>query len=298
MSLIILLSLTIGSLLGLLGGGGSILMVPMLVYLVGLEPKSAIATSLVVVGVTSLTAMLQHARAGRVCWKTGVLFGVAGMQGAYLGGRAAVHIPGGILLLLFAFIMLAAAFAMLRGRRGAGDAAPENAPICPVRLPILPIAFDGLLVGGVTGLMGVGGGFLVTPALNLLGRLPMRAAIGTSLLVVCMNSVAALAGYSSHVEVDLALVGQVTGAAVVGSLLGGAFSHRVSATALRRGFGVFVILIAVYLLHRELKPELLTETLRLILRHVEFVWGALTILALNSLYRLGDWLHEQGGKTR
>lgn len=298
MSLVIAFSLAIGLLLGLLGGGGSILMVPMLVYAVGLEPKAAIAASLATVGVTSLTAMLQHARAGRVCWKTGVLFGLAGMIGAYAGGRIAVYLPGGILLLLFAGVMLAAAVAMMRGRNNAGDDPRQDAPICPLRLPIPSILFDGFWVGGITGLVGVGGGFLVTPALNILGRLPMHAAIGTSLLVVFMNSVAALAGYSSHVEIDLALVGQTTGAAVVGSLLGGALAHRIGAAALRRGFGIFVALVAAYLLYKELKPELLAETARLILRHTEFVWGALTILVLNTLYRLGDWLHGQSGKMR
>ncbi|MDD5035211.1 MAG: sulfite exporter TauE/SafE family protein [Methylococcaceae bacterium] len=295
MSLVIPLSLVIGLLLGLLGGGGSILTVPMLVYLLGIEPKSAIASSLVMVAVASLTAMIHHARVGCVCWKTGFLFGTAGMMGAYLGGRLAAFIPGGVLLILFAVIMLITAYAMLRGRRVVENPGPM--PLCPLHLPLGPILFDGLLVGTITGLVGVGGGFVVVPALNLLGRLPMHAAVGTSLLVIAMNSCAALAGYAQHVEIDPLLVSVVTGMAIVGSLIGGMLSHRIAARSLRRGFGVFVIFVAAYLLYRELKPELVEQTWELARLHVEFLWGASSILALFSLYHLGNWIHHQGGKT-
>jgi uncharacterized membrane protein YfcA len=293
MILLVLFSLAIGLLLGLLGGGGSVLTVPVLVYLVGVEPKTAIATSLVVVGVTSLTAMLNHARAGRVCWKTGAFFGTAGMLGAYLGGRLAAFIPGGLLLLLFAAIMLGTAVAMLRGRREV-ETGRAKGPICPRNLPVLAILFDGLLVGALTGLVGAGGGFLVVPALNLLGGLPMHAAVGTSLLVIALKSFAALAGYVSHVPIDLQLVGIVTGAAVAGSLLGGLVSKRISGTALRRGFGVFVILVAAYLLYKEMSWALLAEARDIVLRHPDFFWGLLTAGGLLLLYWLRHWIHVQG----
>lgn len=293
MATLILLSLLVGLLLGLLGGGGSILTVPVLVYVAGLEPKLAIASSLVVVGVTSLSAMLGHARSGRVCWKTGLLFGAAGMLGAYGGGRLAVLIPGGVLLILFAGLMLGTAYAMLRGGRDKPPPQAAALPLCPLRLPLLPILFDGLLVGAGTGLVGAGGGFLVVPALNLLGGLPMHAAVGTSLLVIALKSFAALAGYAQHVEMDYELVGVVTGAAIVGGWLGGKLSRRVSAGLLRRVFGVFVILVAAYVLHRELSPAMLDNLANLLTSHGEFFLGALTLFLSHSVYRLGQWLHGQ-----
>lgn len=291
MTLVLVLSLLIGLLLGLLGGGGSILTVPVMVYLVGLPPKSAIATSLVVVGTTSLITVIGHARRGWVCWKTGYAFGLAGMAGAYGGGRLAALIPGNILLLLFALVMLGTAGAMLGGRREAPRA--PNAPICPARLNLPAVLFDGLLVGSLTGLVGVGGGFVIVPALNLLGGLPMHAAIGTSLLVIAMNSGAALLGYASHVSIDFDLVAVVTGAAVAGSVLGGLVSKRVSGNTLRRGFGVFVIAIAGYLLYRELSFEVIAEVERLVLEHRDFFWGLLTAAAIMLLNWLRGLIHHR-----
>lgn len=290
MTLVIGLALLIGLLLGLLGGGGSILTVPVLVYLAGLEPKTAIATSLVVVGTTSLIAVISHARGVRVCWKTGFVFGLAGMAGAYGGGRLAAFVPGHILLLLFAAVMLGTAVAMLRGRKEESE--HPTGPICPARVNLPAVLFDGLLVGAVNGLVGVGGGFVIVPALNLLGGLPMHAAIGTSLLVIAMNSAAALAGYASHVSIDLHLVVLVTGAAVAGSLVGGLLSKRLSGTALRRGFGVFVIGVAGYLLYRELSWEVVNDAKRLLDEHRDFLWGLLTAAAILLLYWLRGSIHH------
>jgi len=171
-AVIIAASLLIGVSLGILGGGGSILTVPILVYLAGMETKQAIATSLFVVGVTSAAGVVSHARAGRVRWRTGLLFGLAGMTGAYAGGRLAEFIPGTILLLAFALMMIATAFAMIRGRRRTPKKVHHE-------LPVLHVLLDGIVVGLVTGLVGAGGGFLVVPALALLGGLPMTVAVGT-----------------------------------------------------------------------------------------------------------------------
>lgn len=285
------LSLLIGVMLGLMGGGGSILTVPVLVYVAGLEPKAAIAASLVVVGCTSLIAMLGHARAGRVCWKTGLLFGLASMAGAYGGGRVAALIPGGVLLIVFAGLMLGTAYAMLRG--GRQDHSPDHTPACPLHLPLLPILFDGLLVGAGTGLVGAGGGFLVVPALNLLGKLPMRAAIGTSLLVIALKSAAALAGYSRHVELDGPLIAGITSAAILGGLFGEKLSQRISTALLRRVFGIFVCAVAGYVLWRELSYALLADSLHRLAQHGEFFVGVFSIILLHSLYRMGHWLHGQ-----
>ncbi|BBL76492.1 sulfite exporter TauE/SafE family protein [Methylomagnum ishizawai] len=300
MGLMLGLAGVIGLLLGLLGGGGSILTVPVLVYVAGLDSKTAIATSLVVVGTTSLVAVVGHARGGRVCWKNGYGFGLAGMAGAYGGGRLAAYVPGHILLLLFALVMLATAAAMLKGR-GRETQPHTGGPICPRRLNVPAVLFDGFLVGALNGLVGVGGGFVIVPALNLLGGLPMHAAVGTSLLVIAMNSAAALAGYASHVSFDPHLVMLFTGAAVVGSVVGGWLSKRISGNALRRGFGVFVIAIAAYLLHRELSWAVVDEVRRVVLEHRDFFWGLMTALAILALYWLRGLIHQHrplGGQAR
>jgi len=180
---------------------------------------------------------------------------------------------------------------MLRGRKDEVEGPDE--PLCPHRLNLTAVLFDGALVGALTGLVGVGGGFVIVPALTLLGRLPMHAAVGTSLLVIAMNSAAALAGYASHVSIDRPLVGIVTGAAVTGSLGGGWLSRRLSGNALRRGFGVLVIAIAGYLLYRELSFEVITEARHLFREHRDFFWGLLTAAAIVGLYWLRGCIHHQ-----
>lgn len=243
-------SLLIGISLGVLGGGGSILTVPILVYLAGMETKEAIATSLFVVGVTSAAGVVSHARAGRVRWRTGLLFGLAGMTGAYAGGRVAEFIPGTVLLIAFALMMIATAAAMIRGRRGKPKQVHHE-------LPVVHVLLDGIAVGLVTGLVGAGGGFLVVPALALLGGLPMAVAVGTSLLVISMKSFAGLAGYLASVHVDWGLAAIVTAAAVVGSLVGGLVAGRIPQDALRKSFGWFVAVMGVFVLGQQTGRQLL-----------------------------------------
>lgn len=250
-----ILALFIGLSLGLLGGGGSILTVPMLVYVLGLDPKNAIATSLLVVGITSAAALIAHARAGRIRFKTGILFGLAGMVGAYGGGRLARYVPGTILLLAFAMIMIFTAAAMIRGRGKIASDADANAKD-DAELPLLKVIADGVAVGGITGLVGAGGGFLIVPALVLLGRLPMRSAVGTSLLVIAMNSFASFLGHAGHTPVNYKLALLITAFAILGSLFGERFSKRIPETKLRRGFGWFVLSSALALLTKELPAAL------------------------------------------
>ncbi|MEV0002896.1 sulfite exporter TauE/SafE family protein [Micromonospora sp. NPDC050980] len=238
----------IGVSLGLLGGGGSILAVPLLVYVADLPAKEAIATSLLVVGATSAVGVLPHARAHRVRWRTGLVFGLAGMTGAYAGGRLAEFVPAGVLLTAFALMMLATAAAMIRGRR------PVEGRPTPHELPARRVILDGVVVGLVTGLVGAGGGFLVVPALALLGGLPMPVAVGTSLVVIAMKSFAGLAGYLSSVQIDWRLAGAVTAAAILGSLLGGRLAGRIPEDVLRRAFGWFVVVMGVFVLARQLPP--------------------------------------------
>ncbi len=252
-ALAIALAVLVGVSLGLLGGGGSILAVPLLVYVAGMDAKEAIATSLLVVGTTSAVALIPHARAGRVRWRTGLLFGAAGMVGAYAGGRVAEFIPGSLLLVAFALMMLATAVAMIRGRKSPDKPAHTE-------LPVVRVLLDGVVVGLVTGLVGAGGGFLIVPALVLLGGLPMSVAVGTSLLVIAMKSFAGLAGYLASVEIDWPFALAVTAAAVVGSLIGSRLSGVIAPDTLRKGFGYFVVVMGLVLLAQQVPTELGAQT--------------------------------------
>ena len=242
------LSLVMGLVLGLLGGGGSILTVPILLYAIGLGAKEAIATSLLVVAMTSLVGAARHAHGGNVCWRTGLVFGGVAMIGAYAGGLVAGYISGTTLLLVFIALMAVTGAAMLRTR------STSSAPRSPRRFALGKLAAEGLVVGAITGLVGAGGGFLVVPALVLLGGMGMRTAIGTSLLVISMKSFAGLAGHLTHVSIDPVLALVVTGAAVIGTLLGANLSERVRPESLRRGFALFVLAMAGFMAYREAPP--------------------------------------------
>ena len=237
------LAVLVGLTLGLLGGGGSILAVPLLVYVAGVGTKEAIATSLLMVGVTSVISVLMHARAGHVQWRSGLLFGGAGMAGAYLGGVLSYFIPAAVLLISFSLMMIATAVAMIKGRRAVAGAAGS--------MPVVKAVLIGLVVGLLTGTIGAGGGFLVVPALTLLGGLSMPVAVGTSLLVISMNSAAGLAGHLSTMTIDWPLACTFTAAAVLGSLIGAQLTRRINPSTLRQGFGWFVLLTASVILAQE-----------------------------------------------
>jgi len=242
------LAVFVGIALGLLGGGGSILTVPLLAYVAGMDAKQAIATSLLVVGVTSAIGAISHARAGRVQWRTGLIFGAAGMAGAYGGGLLAQFIPGTVLLIGFAVMMIATAIAMLRGRKNIDTPGDGH------HLPVPKIIAEGLVVGLVTGLVGAGGGFLVVPALALLGGLPMPIAVGTSLIVIAMKSFAGLGGYLASVHINWTVALAVTAAAVLGALIGARLTAMVNPDALRKGFGWFVLAMSSVILAQEIHP--------------------------------------------
>lgn len=251
------LAVFIGVAVGLLGGGGSILTTPLLVYVLDFDAKQAIATSLLVVAITSAFGLIYHARAKRVRWKTGLIFGGASMVGAFAGGQVGSRLPGALLLTAFAVMMGATALAMLRGRKEVAAKAHKG-------LPIFRVLLDGAVVGFVTGLVGAGGGFLVVPALVLLGGLPMPVAVGTSLLVVMMKSFAGFAGYvvtfggstliawNPQVEIPWDITAIITAAAVIGSLIGAAVAGKVHPDKLRKGFGWFVFVMAIFILVQEI----------------------------------------------
>ncbi|MCS6798655.1 MAG: sulfite exporter TauE/SafE family protein [Myxococcota bacterium] len=252
----LLLFALVGVSLGLLGGGGSILAVPIFTYVAGLDAHRAIVASLVLVGVTSVVGLLEHARRGAVCWRTGLWFGLAGMLGAFPAGRLARLVPGPVLLALLALVMFATAAAMLRRRPIDATLAASGDVGQPARRPVVRIVLDGIVVGAVTGLVGAGGGFLVVPALVVLGRLPMDKAIGTSLLVIVLKTAAALAGHLDGADVDWSVVAPATGVAVAASMGGARLAAKVAPDALRRGFGWFVALMAVVLLGLQVGPLL------------------------------------------
>ncbi len=244
------LAVVVGLSLGLLGGGGSILAVPLLVYVADLGAQEAVATSLFVVGTTSAIAVLPHATQGRVHWRTGLIFAAGGMAGAYLGGRLATHVPGSILLVAFATMMLATSIAMLRGRREAPSRTTRPHPVATVAL--------GALVGTLTGFVGAGGGFLIVPALTLVAGLPMASAVGTSLLVITLQSTAGLMGHLHGTHIPWGLALSVTGAAVMGSLIGARLAGRVSQPMLRRAFGAMVLVMGALVMAQQL-PAVLAD---------------------------------------
>jgi uncharacterized membrane protein YfcA len=284
--LVLALSLVIGLSLGVLGGGGSILTVPILVYVAGFGPKEAIAASLFVVGVTSAVSVVSHARRGRVRWRTGLLFGAAGMAGAFVGGLLGGHIPGQILLIAFAVMMVATSIAMLRGRKKKDDGGAA-----PVKheLPLGRVLLDGAVVGLITGLVGAGGGFLVVPALALLGGLPMAAAVGTSLVVIAMKSFAGLAGYLTSVQLDWGLVLAVTAAAIGGTLVGSRIAGRIPEDALRKAFGWFVLAMGTFVLTQqapgELRPIIIAAVVALTLAGAGICWLFVNSCPLRTIGR-------------
>ena len=252
---VILGAVAIGLVLGLLGSGGSILTVPVLVYLAGEPDKVAIAESLAIVGAIAAVGAVPYARQKLVHWRSVLYFGVPGIVGTYGGAALSRYIPGPVQLALFAVVMLLAAGLMLRGRPY-GKAGEGEEKGGSKRQPVWLVAAEGLLVGVLTGLVGVGGGFLIVPALVLLGGLPMRLAVGTSLLIVAAKSAAGFAKYvdvlaETGLVVDWSLIGMVAAVGIVGSLVGNALSQRVPQAQLKRVFAVFLILMGGFILVKE-----------------------------------------------
>ena len=241
----LLLAGVVGLSLGLLGGGGSILAVPIFVYVLGYEAKAAIAMSLAVVGFTSLAAAIGHWRAGNVDVRVAAIFGPVAMAGTYAGARLATLVSGSFQLGLFAAVMLVSAVFMFRGSSPRLAAAPEPGP-----MPILLIVLEGLFVGVLTGLVGVGGGFLVVPALVLLGKVPMRVAIGTSLVVIALKSASGFAGYLDQVEVPWMFMGTFAAVAAVGAVGGSWLIRFVPQHALRRTFAAFLVVMGTLILYQ------------------------------------------------
>lgn len=241
------LAALIGLSLGLLGGGGSILTVPVFVYVLGYDPKLAIAMSLPVVGATSLVGAIAHWRAGNVRLETAATFGVVAMIAAYVAARLAHFLSGAVQLSMLAVIMLAAAISMyVNARRPPSPVTPDRRDGRGASLRLLiPVA---VMVGLITGIVGIGGGFLIVPALVLLGGVGMKQAVGTSLLVIAMNCASGFAGYLGRVTIPWTFVAAFTAVAVIGILVGTALARHVPQRALKQAFAVFLVVMGTFIL--------------------------------------------------
>jgi len=246
-------ALLIGLSLGLMGSGGSILTVPVLTYLVGQQEKVAIAGSLAIVGTISLVASIPYARKRLVDYRSLLYFGVPGMAGAYLGAFLSKFVSGGTQLLVFAGLMLAAGVLMLRpvGEPRGAEGGQRSA---------LAIGLDGIVVGIVTGFVGVGGGFLIVPALVLLGGLPMHRAVGTSLLIIALKSFSGFVKYLDVLdELGLRLDWQILGTfsllGIVGSLAGNRVGNRLPQATLRKAFAFFLFVVGAFIVLKSWPPH-------------------------------------------
>jgi uncharacterized membrane protein YfcA len=234
----------VGFSLGLIGAGGSILTVPVLIYLVGQTDKVAITGSLAVVGGTSLVGALPYIYRNRVDWGYVVLFGVPGMAGAYGGAYLAQFVPGTFQLMVFGIVVVLAGVLMIRPVQGQDSPRASHA--------YWKMTAEGLALGIVTGFVGVGGGFLIVPALIFLGRLPMRIAVGTSLLIITLKSLSGFYKYldvlsALHLSLDWEVIGLFTILGTVGSLAGSFVSPHLPQQALRRVFAGFLFVVGIFI---------------------------------------------------
>lgn len=252
----LLLAIPVGFALGLLGGGGSILAVPIFVYVLGMETPVAMAASLGVVGATSFMGAIPHARAGNLDLRAAGLFALGSVAGSWIGADIGLRTADVIRMMVFGAVMLAAAFMMLRGRKG-GE---EERNAAPVWLQILA----GVGVGILIGFVGVGGGFMYVPALVFLVGLPMKRAVGTSLLIIGLSSVVGFARNIWNADVRESFVGAQIGdislawglaiflvLTIAGVWIGAGVAEKTEPAKLRRWFAFFLILMALYVLLRE-----------------------------------------------
>lgn len=252
----------IGVSLGLIGGGGSILTVPVLVYLFGVEPVVATAYSLFIVGSTALVGAVPKFRQGMVNMKTAVIFGVPSIAAVFATRAFLVPlIPNEVfmvgefvvtknilMMLLFAVLMVVASVTMIREKNGKNG----NGEVEEQKFNIPLIFVEGIVVGVLTGLVGAGGGFLIIPALVLLSKLPMKQAVGTSLLIIAAKSLIGFTGDLGHTDMNWTLLLSVTAVAIAGIFVGDWMSKKVDGAKLKKGFGWFVLVMGIYIIIKEL----------------------------------------------
>jgi uncharacterized membrane protein YfcA len=234
--LAVLLIAAMGLVLGLLGGGGSILTVPILVYVLGIEAHAAISLSLILVGGTALVGSVLHQEAARVAWKDGLLFVCFGIPLNFFGASLSRYVSGTVLLLLFGILMGISGTAMLIKRKEPNATDKRNMWL---------VVIAGATVGFLAGFLGVGGGFMVVPSLVLFLHIPIKSATGTALLIIAANSALALVGHRHSLKVDWLLLFELVVPALLATYIGVKLTEKLSAQQLRGVFGVFVILLGV-----------------------------------------------------
>lgn len=248
LALALVLGVAVGILLGLLGGGGSILAVPVLVYALGLDLSEAIPTSLLVIGVASATGAIPKVRAKLVEWRLAAIFAATGIVGTLVGSVLGSHLPEAAVMIGFAIVMIIAGARMLRSTDDVGTACKTGSSGIDWRRCAPRSIPTGFGVGVLTGLFGVGGGFLIIPALVLLLGIEMSVAVGTSLVVIVANSAAGLIAQADGLGGNWALTAAFAGAAIVGSLVAGKLSTRIDTDKLRTWFAYLVFAVAGYVL--------------------------------------------------
>lgn len=253
-------ALIVGLVLGLIGGGGSILTVPLLVYLLGYNPIIATAYSLFVVGTTSLVGTIQKFKEGLVDVKTGLAFSFPSFIAVYLSRRYLVtNIPETLfkvgdftltkdmsVMVFFAIIMLIASVSMIKKGK-------KQDAITSTKQPYYKTFIQGLTIGTITGLIGAGGGFLYVPALVLWANIPMKKAVGTSLIIVTINSLIGFTGDMQTLDIEWTFLLTFTAISIIGIVLGTYLSKFISASKLKKSFGFFVLIMAFYIIYKELK---------------------------------------------
>jgi uncharacterized membrane protein YfcA len=251
-------ALVVGLVLGLVGGGGSILTVPILVYILGYNPVIATAYSLFVVGSSSLVGTIQKMRKGFVDVKVGLAFSFPSFLAVYLSRRYFVpNLPDTFfnvgnfaltkdigIMIFFAFIMLLASISMIRTKK-------EEKELLSIKQPYYLTFIQGLIIGTITGLIGAGGGFLYVPALVLWAKLPMKKAVGTSLIIVTINSLIGFTGDLQTIQVEWLFLLSFSAFTIIGILIGVFLSKYISGKKLKKGFGWFVLLMGIYILIKE-----------------------------------------------
>ena len=253
-------SILIGVSLGLIGGGGSILTLPVLVYLLGFSPILSTAYSLFIVGTTSLVGSINYMQKGLVNYKAAIVFAIPSFISVFVTRKYLVPaIPNSLffirefevtknigIMLFFAFVMLAASFSMIRSKNS------KNQEFETLKFNYPMIGIEGAIVGVLTGIVGAGGGFLIIPALVLLARLPMKMAVGTSLLIIAAKSLIGFIGDISNVEVNWIFLLEFTSLSIVGILIGSYFSRFVEGEKLKKSFGWFVFAMSIYIFSKEI----------------------------------------------
>lgn len=255
------LAALVGISLGLIGGGGSILMVPVLVYIFALNPVMATSYSLFVVGATSLVGAFNNYRKGLVSIKTALLFGLTSVTTVFITRKLIMpHIPGVLfsidgfqikqsmaIMVLFAILMLMASAAMIKGSKE-----PVHVDAAATSGGTAKLLLYGILVGLATGFLGAGGGFLIIPALVLILKMPMKKAVGTSLLIIALNSLIGFTGDLGHIHIDWTFLIIITAIAVAGIFIGGELAKKIAGHKLKKGFGWFILIMGIYIIIKEL----------------------------------------------